>query len=177
MTVITHGLAQHDSQHPRRTTSQSRARVGLGGRATVGAPVRTVNRQEVGVAHGVRPDQLMVPAGWPEQVAAPGTDGWERSATTWLFDCCPADYRGYPVLQRHPLVLARFAADFVDSQIGASRQALAKARVDLGGVVEVQVLDAATQVLEAENARLVRVRRGVALVEEALRGKVFLRKL
>lgn len=177
MTVITRAVTQHGSPHPRRSTSQSRARIGLGGRSTVGAPVRTVNRTEVGPTNAVRPDQLMVPAGWPEQVAAPGTTDWERSASIWLFDCCPADYRGYQVLHRHPLVLARFAADFVDSQIRASRQALAKARVDLGDCVEVQVLEAATQVLEAECARLTRVRRGVALIEEALRGKVFLRKL
>ena len=50
------------------------------------------------------------PAGWPERVRPPGSPEWELSAVAFLFDCCPADFRGYAVLQRHPLVLARFAA-------------------------------------------------------------------
>ena len=75
------------------------------------------------------------------------------------------------------MVLARFAADFVEGQIRSSRQALSQARASLNDYVEPQVLDSAAQMLEAEEARLVRVRRSVALVEEALRGKIFIRKL
>lgn len=121
--------------------------------------------------------QCYVPPGWPEQVPPPAVEDWELAAVNWLLDCCPADYRSYPVLRRHPVVLARFAAEFVEGQIRATRAALADARPSLFDQVEPRVLDSAVDLLQAEEARLVRRRRAVALVEEALRGKVFIRKL
>ena len=123
------------------------------------------------------PDQIYVPPGWPEMVEPPAGEEWIASAVAFLLDCCPADYRGHQVLRRHPVVLARLAAQFVESQIRASREALASARAGLGDVVGPDVLDSTVEVLQSEEARLVRVRRGVLLVEEALRGRVFIRKL
>ncbi len=123
------------------------------------------------------PEQIYVPPGWPTDVMPPGAPDWEQSAVAWLLDQCPADYRGYPVLRRHPVVLARFAAQFVEGQIRSSREALATTRSSLGEYVENTVLDDAAQAIQAEGARLVRVRRAVMLVEESLRGRIFLRKL
>lgn len=120
---------------------------------------------------------LYVPAGWPEAVLPPYAEGWEDSATAFLLDCCPADYRGYAVLRRHPVVLARFAAEFVGSQVRACREGLGQARASLGAVVHPEVIEAATQAWLEQEAVLLRRRREVALVEEALRGKVFIRPL
>lgn len=120
---------------------------------------------------------LYVPAGWPDAVHPPSEEGWEATATAFLLDCCPADYRAYPVLRRHPVVLARFAAEFVESQVRACREGLGEARASLGEVVAPQVVEAATQAWLEQEAALRRRRREVALVEEALRGKVFIRKL
>ena len=50
-----------------------------------------------------------LPPGWPPAVRPPGSPDWERTAVEWLLDLCPADYRGYPVLRRHPLALAALA--------------------------------------------------------------------
>lgn len=120
---------------------------------------------------------IYLPPGWPNEVRPPGSLDWERSATTYLLDCCPADFRAYPVLRRHPVVLAGFAAQFIGSQLRASHIGLADARADLGSYVQPQVVEAAIEALHQQAAHLVRVRRAVALVEEALRGKVFIRKL
>lgn len=120
---------------------------------------------------------LYVPAGWPEGVRPPGSDDWEPTATAFLLDCCPADYRAYAVLRRHPVVLARFAAEFVESQVRACREGLGEARAALGEVVAPDVVEAATQAWLEQEAVLRRRRREVALVEEALRGKVFIRAL
>ena len=144
------------------------------GSSHAGAALRSVPGAQL--APGQR-DAVYLPPGWPEQVQPPGESGWEKSATAFLLDCCPADYRAHKVLHQHPVVLARFAADFVEGQIRSSREALAQSRASLRDYVTPQVLEAATELLQAEEGRLVRVRRGVALVEEALRGKVFLRKL
>jgi hypothetical protein len=33
----------------------------------------------------------------------------------WLLDLCPPEYRSYPALRRHPVVLARFAVLHVEA--------------------------------------------------------------
>lgn len=121
--------------------------------------------------------QIYTPPGWPRQVLPPGAPDWERSASTYLFDCCPADYRAYPVLRRHPVVLARLASEFVDSQLAAGGRALATARTSLQGCVDLPVLDQCVDAISAEQARLTRTKRSVGLVEAALRGQEFRRKL
>ena len=123
------------------------------------------------------PDQAYTPPGWPSRVLPPGTPEWETTAAAFLLDCCPSDYRGYPVLRRHPVVLARFAAEFVESQVRASADGLAGVRTSLADHVAPEVVQAAAEAWAEQAARLARLRRVVGLVEEALRGRLFVRKL
>ncbi len=139
-----------------------------------GGSLRAVTR--AGATHA-QAQTCYLPPGWPAEVDPPVGDDWHNSAVSFLLDCCPADYRAYPLLRRHPVVLARFAADFVDGQIDSTRNALAQARSSLSDVVGPQVLDGAVEMLQTEEARLIRLRRSVALIEETLRGKIFLPKL
>jgi hypothetical protein len=120
---------------------------------------------------------VYVPPGWPSQVRPPGAPGWEASAIAYLLDCCPADFRAYRVLRNHPMVLAQFATHFVRGQLEASERGLADVRTSLSEFVEPDVVEAATQAWLEQGARLVRTRRAVALIEEALRGRVFVPKL
>ena len=118
-----------------------------------------------------------VPPGWPGQVRPPGASGWEATAIAYLLDCCPPDFRAYRVLRNHPIVLAQFATHFVNAYDEASQRGLAAVRTSLGEYVEPDVVEAATEAWLEQGARLARTRRAVALVEEALRGRVFVRKL
>ncbi|MDO5535596.1 MAG: hypothetical protein Q4F65_13225 [Propionibacteriaceae bacterium] len=120
---------------------------------------------------------LYTPPGWPEGVRPPHSPEWEHTATAFLLDCCPPDYRAYPVLLRHPVVLARFAAEHVESQVQACREGLGGVRASLGEFVAPEVLESALNAWHEQAELLRRRRREVALVEEALRGKVFIRKL
>ena len=120
---------------------------------------------------------IYTPPGWPERVRPPGAPDWEATAIAFLFDCCPADFRAYPVLRRHPLGLARLAAHFVEGQCRASQEGLAQIRARLLDYVSAEVVEAAAEAWLEQSAQLVRVRRAVALIEEALRGKVFVRRL
>ncbi|MFW6599770.1 hypothetical protein ACQBAU_10215 [Propionibacteriaceae bacterium Y2011] len=120
---------------------------------------------------------LYTPPGWPAQVRPAGAPDWEETAIAFLLDCCPPDFRGYPVLRRHPVVLARFAAQFVEGQYGAATDGLAGVRTSLMDHVPSEVLDSAANAWLEQGAQLARVRRAVALVEEALRGRVFIRRL
>lgn len=120
---------------------------------------------------------IYVPPGWPAQVRPPGAPDWEATATAYLFDCCPADFRGYPVLRRHPVVLARFAGQFVAGQYHAAQEGLAEVRTSLGEYVPADVLESAVEAWLEQEAMLARTRRAVLLVEEALRGRVFTPKL
>jgi hypothetical protein len=118
-----------------------------------------------------------VPPGWPDQVRPPGAVDWEATAVAFLLDCCPADFRAYPVLRRHPVVLARFAAEFLEGHCQAAQHGLAGLRVRLDGYAGPEVIEEATLAWQEQSARLIRTRRAVALVEDALRGRVFVRKL
>jgi len=120
---------------------------------------------------------IYTPPGWPERVRPPGAPDWEATAIAFLFDCCPADFRAYPVLRNHPVVLARFAMQFVEGQYHSTQEGLAGVRIRLLDYVRPDVVEAAAEAWLEQSAQLVRVRRAVALVEEALRGKVFVRRL
>ncbi len=120
---------------------------------------------------------VYVPPGWPVTVRPPGAEGWQRTATAFLLECCPPEYRSYPVLLRHPQLLARFASEFVAGQLAATQRNLAGLRTNMSQLLPPPTVDAAVAVLHAEQARLVRVQRACNLVEAALRGGAFRSKL
>ena len=113
------------------------------------------------------------PPGWPDVVRPPGAEGWEESAVAFLFDCCPADFRAYPVLRRHPVVLARFATHFVAGQCRSAQEGLAGIRTGLQGRVPAEAVEAAAQAWLEQAARLTRTKRAVSLLEDALAGQAF----
>lgn len=121
--------------------------------------------------------QLVVPPGWPTQVRPPGAPRWEDTAVAWLLDISPPDYRGYAVLRRHPVVLARFAALHVEASLAATHRGLSEARAVLRDVADPGTVAAAVTAWQAEEARLLGERRAVGLVEEALRGRRFVARL
>ena len=117
------------------------------------------------------------PAGWPREVRPPGAPGWEQSAGAWLLDLCPADWRGYPGLRKHLVVLARFALLHVEAGQMAAARGLSETRADLRDVADLDVIEAAVQTWQLEQARLLGLRRAVGLVEEAIRGRRFTARL
>jgi hypothetical protein len=119
----------------------------------------------------------VAPAGWPRQVRPPGAPGWEHTAVAWLLDVCPPEYRTYPALRRHVVVLARFAVLHVEACQAAVKRGLSEARSELRDVAELDVVEAAVETWMAEDARLIGVRRAAGLVEEALRGRRFVARL
>jgi hypothetical protein len=118
-----------------------------------------------------------VPAGWPVEVRPPGAPGWEKTAVSWLLDRCPPEYRGYPTVTRHPVVLAWLAGHHLDGQLQATRRALATARADLAGAVSQTALRETLDVVEAELARAVAAQRSLALIGQALSGVRFVPRL
>lgn len=121
--------------------------------------------------------QYVAPPGWPRQVRPPDAPGWEETATRWLLDICPPEYRSYPVLRRHVVVLARFAALHVEASQAAVRRGLSEARAVLRDIAEPRTVEAAVETWHTESARLAAERRAVGLVEEALRGRRFVARL
>ena len=87
--------------------------------------------------------RIYVPPGWPEAVRPPGAPDWETTATAFLLDCCPPDYRSHLVLRRHPVVLARFAAEHVEAQLRAAKDGLAGVRATLADYVPQDVIQSA----------------------------------
>ena len=124
-----------------------------------------------------RMDRLVAPPGWPRAVRPPDAPDWEATACAWLLDLCPPEFRSYPALRRHPVVLARFAVLHVEACQAACRRGLSEARAELRDVVPADVVDEAVQTWLVDDARLGAVRREVGLVEEALRGKRYRARL
>jgi hypothetical protein len=120
---------------------------------------------------------VYLPPGWPARVLPPGASDWEASAVAYLLDCCPPDFRAYRVLRNHPVVLARFAARFIDGQHRTTQEGLAEIRTSLKDEVSSVVIEEAAQAWLTEDARLARAKRSVQLIENALRGQAFIRKL
>ncbi|MDQ1695977.1 MAG: hypothetical protein QOJ03_1330 [Frankiaceae bacterium] len=118
-----------------------------------------------------------LPPGWPAEVQPPGSPHWERSAMGWLFDQCPADYRGYDVLRHQPLVLARFAATALNAALAAADEGLRTVRAELRDRVAPQTVEAAAAAYERERHRLRGARHAVDLVERALRGERWVPRL
>ncbi len=119
----------------------------------------------------------VAPPGWPREVRPPDAPDWEATAASWLLDLCPADYRRYAGLRRHVVVLARFAALHVEASQAACRRGLSEVRADLRDVATLEVVEAAVQTFQLEEARLMAVRRSVGLVEEAIRGRRYVARL
>jgi hypothetical protein len=119
----------------------------------------------------------VAPPGWPAAVRPPGAPDWERTAVAWLLDICPPEYRSYPVLRRHPAVLACFAVLHVEACQQAVNRGLSEARGALRDVAEQAAVEAAVETWHRESARLLAERRSVGLVEEALRGRRFRARL
>ena len=122
-------------------------------------------------------NRSVAPPGWPVEVRPPDAPDWERTAASWLLDLCPPDYRRYAGLRRHVVVLARFAVLHVEANQAACRRGLSQARSDLREVATPEVVEAAVQTFQLEEARLVSVRRSAGLVEEALRGRRYVARL
>ena len=78
-----------------------------------GAAARAGLRRPPGVPRLGPVSRPVVPPGWPEEVRPPGTPEWERTATAWLFDLCPPDYRGARGAAAAPGRAGRFAAHHV----------------------------------------------------------------
>lgn len=117
------------------------------------------------------------PPGWPRAVPPPTAPGWQASATSWLLDHCPADYRGHETWRRHPVLLAWLATRHLDGQLVAMRQAYRDLRVDMADLLDADVIRTALTDLEAEGLRLRAARRGAGLVLDALQGKRYIPRL
>jgi hypothetical protein len=95
----------------------------------------------------------------------------------WLLDISPPEFRSYPTLRRHDVVLARFAVLHVEACQAAVRRGLSEARGALRDVCDQDTVEAAVETWQREEARLLAERRAVGLVEEALRGRRFVARL
>ncbi len=117
------------------------------------------------------------PPGWPRGVRPIDAPGWEQSAAAWLLDRCPPEFRSYPVLRRHDVVLARFSVLHLEASLDAVTRGLREARTSFRSHLEVQTVEAVLDTWHKEEARLGSELRAAVLVEEALRGRRFVARL
>ena len=112
-----------------------------------------------------------VPRGWPPAVSPPGSEDWETTAAAWLLDLLP-EYRQYPAMRQHPVILAFIARNVLEGAVEGARQGYRTTRTELSGLVPPHAVSAALRDFRAEGLRLSAALRSVELVEWALRGKL-----
>lgn len=118
-----------------------------------------------------------IPPGWPTGVHPPGSDDFEATAVAWLLDVVPPDYRLHGVLRRHPMALAVMARHHTAACVEGARQGYRTARTELAEALPPHAVDAVLTAYRTEGRRLAATARAVALVERAMRGEAFTRKL
>src|SRR5271165_2227476 len=118
-----------------------------------------------------------IPPGWPAGVHPPGSDGFEATATAWLLDVVPPDYRLHGVLRRYPVALAAMARQHTAACVEGARQGYRTVRTDLGEALPPHAVDAVLAAYRTEGRRLAETARAAILVERALRGENFTEKL
>ena len=126
--------------------------------------------------HANMSTSVYVPPGWPSQVRPPGASGWEATAIAYLLDCCPPDFAPIACCATIPSCW-RSSPPTLSTASTKRHKGTGRGSHQPGEYVEADVVEAATQAWLEQGARLARTRRAVALVEEALRGRVFVRKL
>jgi hypothetical protein len=119
---------------------------------------------------------LYMPPDWPQEVATPDTEDWELSAASWLLSLIP-EYRQYTLVSQHPVILASIASHVLAGAVGGAREGYRVVRTELGEWASPPVIDAALAAYRAEGFRMAATVRAVSLVEQALRGGTFTRKL
>ena len=114
---------------------------------------------------------MATPPGRPDEVPDPAVPDWDVRAVAWLFDQCPADYRGYDVFRRHPLVLAHVAKGCLAAAVQAAEDGIRSVRHDLRGEVNSQTIEQAVAAYEHERHRLRAASVAADLIWRALRGE------
>jgi hypothetical protein len=87
----------------------------------------------------------------------------------WLLDLIP-EYRLYPAVRRHPVVLAVIARHLLSGAVEGAREGYRTTRTELGEVVPPHVIDAVLRDCRTEGRRMAATVRAVELIERALRG-------
>jgi hypothetical protein len=106
---------------------------------------------------------------WPCQVKTPGSFDWERSAVKWLRELVPSRYASYPVLLKHPVLLARHAQIQVQHEIRVARTALQTARAELPALgLHEGVIEHTIKLYAAEVMQLQHIARSIRAVTHAL---------
>ncbi|MGW5093917.1 hypothetical protein ACWEQU_21245 [Streptomyces nodosus] len=110
-----------------------------------------------------------ISADWPCQVKTPGSYDWERSAAKWLRELVPARYASYPILIRHPVLLARHAQIQVQHEVRVARTALQTARAELPALgLPESVIEHTIRLYAAEVMQLQHIARSIRAVSRAL---------
>lgn len=124
------------------------------------------------------PQPSATPPGWPADLPPPNApEAFAAKVVDWLLDRCPPEFRRRSALRRYPLALAHAAVASCEAAVAGQREAYRSARRELADPLGPEALAAVMIDLEAVGHELVRNQREVALVAEALTGRVWRERL
>lgn len=108
------------------------------------------------------------PPGWPPQVLQPDDPEWVSSATSWLLDILPPNYRAHSEIVTRPRVLAWMAATHVEHYQVVTQQGYRTVAVELRDREPPEAIKQVLDVYRSEKQRLATVREGIRAIRRAL---------
>ncbi|MCB0916999.1 MAG: hypothetical protein KDC39_00350 [Actinobacteria bacterium] len=119
----------------------------------------------------------VIPPGWPRDLPPAASAEFEHKVAGWLLDRAPMNLRGDPIWRQEPRALALVTRLHAEATVVGLRSAYSSARRELSDVVDSDHLPGVMSGLERAGAEAVSTVREVKMVEEALAGRTWRRKL
>lgn len=119
----------------------------------------------------------VVPVGWPRDLPPADTTGFGESVSAWLLDRGPGEWRSHPVLRRHPRALSALLITHLETHLDGLRRHYGSVRRDMSEVVPAADIPDLLAAIEADGAQTAETLRQVRLVDEALAGRRWQRRL
>lgn len=117
------------------------------------------------------------PVGWPADLAPPAAARFGDDVTAWLLDRGPGEWRAHAVLRRHPRALSALLIAHLDTHLEGLRRHYGSVRREMSDVMPPADIPELLAAIEADGAQTAETLRQVRLVDEALAGRRWRRRL
>lgn len=119
----------------------------------------------------------VAPVGWPADLGPPGSNRFDDDVTAWLLDRGPGEWRAHDVLRRYPPALSALLITHLEARLTALRRHYGSVRRDMREVMPPAEIPELLTAIEADGSLTAETLRQVRLVDEALSGRRWRRRL
>lgn len=119
----------------------------------------------------------VAPVGWPADLGPPGSRRFDDGVTAWLLDRGPGEWRSHDILRRYPQALSSLLITHLETRLAALRRHYGSVRRSMAEVMPPEDIPELLAAIEADGSLTAETLRQVRLVDEALAGRRWRRRL